>query len=106
MTEHYTYADLRACLSRELSLRAKVYPGRVASGMMTEGEAAREKAMMKTLISIIDILRTPLITTGMLDAGTEALELAAEVAEEPRERAREVWVAMAARLPTNLQEQP
>jgi hypothetical protein len=73
---------------------------------MTESEAAREKGMIQTLISIIDMLRTPMVSTGMLEAGAEALETSFSSPESRREIARTVWIAMTARLPGNLQEQP
>lgn len=34
------------CVKREVSMRYKVYPGRVKAGKMTEQEAEKEKALM------------------------------------------------------------
>lgn len=45
----FTDAEKRACAYRELKMRRRVYPRRVAEGRMTEAEADREIALMQAI---------------------------------------------------------
>ena len=46
----YSVEDQLACLERELRLRMRVYPPRVANGRMSAGKAKHELAVMETLV--------------------------------------------------------
>jgi hypothetical protein len=49
----YSRADLLACIDRELAFRQHVFARRVASGAMSESEAARERDMMATVRAVV-----------------------------------------------------
>jgi hypothetical protein len=47
--DEFTDADKLACAERELSMRRKVYPGRIRQGLLTRGIADREIALMAAI---------------------------------------------------------
>jgi len=51
MPEQFTADDKLRCLQRELALRERVYPARVATGRMKQAEADREIACIKSMIA-------------------------------------------------------
>lgn len=46
----YSVDDQLACLERELRLRKRVYPGRIANGRMSAAQARHELAVMESLV--------------------------------------------------------
>jgi hypothetical protein len=46
----YTCAELAQCAEREVKLRIRVYPTRVANRRMTLAQAQRETAMMREIM--------------------------------------------------------
>ncbi len=46
-----TLADEIRCITREVNMRLKVYPGRILLGKMTEAAATRELLVMDTVLS-------------------------------------------------------
>lgn len=49
-------ADKLACVQRELKLRERVYPRRIADGKMTRQLAARETATMRAIVADYEAL--------------------------------------------------
>lgn len=45
-----TPTEKRACIERELRMRRRVYPRRVADGKMTQAQADREIAVMEAIL--------------------------------------------------------
>lgn len=50
MSAAVSVTEKRACLEREIALRARVYPRRVAQGRMTQADADREIAAMRAIL--------------------------------------------------------
>lgn len=50
----FTDADKAACARREVGMRQKVYPRRVANGVMHQVEAEREIAIMQEIADEYD----------------------------------------------------
>lgn len=46
-------ADQIACVRREIAMRARVYPRRIADGRMTAEAAAREQAAMTAVLQTL-----------------------------------------------------
>lgn len=51
MPDPITPAQKRACLKREIGMRRRVYPGRVASGKMTQHEMDHEIAVIEAILA-------------------------------------------------------
>lgn len=49
MFYNFSFEDLIKCVEREIAMRERVYPSRVATAKMTQGQADREIAMMKDI---------------------------------------------------------
>lgn len=52
-TSLYSLAELEKCAQREVKIRKRVYPTRVANGRMSAHQAAREIAMMAAIHAAI-----------------------------------------------------
>jgi hypothetical protein len=46
-----------ACVAREVKMRERVYPRRVGSGHMSQGQADRELAAMQSVLATLEGLR-------------------------------------------------
>ena len=49
----FSYRELRIEAERELKLRMRVYPGRVACKRMSEGQADRQLALQQSIIETL-----------------------------------------------------
>jgi len=49
MFYNFSFEDLIKCVEREIAMRKRVYPSRVAAAKMTQGQADREIDMMKCI---------------------------------------------------------
>lgn len=52
-TSLYSLAELAECARREVMIRKRVYPTRVANGRMSQRKAAKEIAMMAAIHAAI-----------------------------------------------------
>lgn len=51
MADPISPAQKRACLKRELGMRRRVFPGRVASGKMSQREMDHEIAVLEAILA-------------------------------------------------------
>jgi hypothetical protein len=49
-------AEMLACVNREIKMRERVYPERVASGRMLKGKAQYELRVMRAVLDVIAAL--------------------------------------------------
>lgn len=54
MRDRFTYAELVACIMREIAQRERVYPRLVEKGTMKPEEAGRQTAMMKNVLAVVE----------------------------------------------------
>lgn len=52
--EGFTWQDRRACLHRELDMRARFYPQWIAEGRLTQPDADRRTAALEALLEVYD----------------------------------------------------
>lgn len=55
----FTLDDQIACVRGEIGMRRRVYPGRVASGRMSQKRADHEVACMEAVLETLTALRRP-----------------------------------------------